>query len=179
MKIAVGSRNPVKIAAVRNVLLKIYPGAEIIPVEVDSKVSPHPLGDAEAIAGARERAKQARKITKAAWGVGLEGATTDIAGKHMTSGWAAVFDGRQFYIGGGGHLLLPPAVDYKIRRENKELGTAIDELTGGENTKQKMGAIGILTKGLSNRRKAYEYILIYALAPLLSPQFYKTANGSR
>jgi len=34
-----------------------------------------------------------------------------------------------------------------------------------------MGAIGILTKGLSTRQRAYEYILIYALAPLLSPQF--------
>ena len=174
MKIAVGSRNPVKIAAARNVLLKIYPGAEIISVEVDSKVSSHPLTDAEAIAGARERAQQARKITGSDLGVGLEGSTVDIDGKHMTAGWAAVFDGTRFHIGGGGHLLLPPAVDRKIRRENKELGTAMDELTGEINTKQKMGAIGILTKGLSSREKAYEYILIYALTPFLSPEFYKS-----
>lgn len=172
MKIAVGSHNPVKINAARNVLRKIYPGAEIIPVQVESGVSHCPRSDEEAITGAQNRARQARFLTGADLGVGLEGGTTTIAGKHMTGGWCAVFDGRRYYLGGGGHILLPPAVNRKIIQEGKELGLAMDELTGVHNTKQKMGAIGILTKGLSSRQQAYEYILTYALAPLLSPRFY-------
>jgi inosine/xanthosine triphosphatase len=172
MKIAVGSHNPVKITAVRNVLLKVYPQAEIIAVEVESGVPDMPLSDEAAIQGARNRARQARDLLQADLGIGLEGGTTTVRGHHLTAGWAAVFDGTKYGIGGGGHLLLPPAVDRKIIQEKKELGTAIDELVGGHNLKQKMGAIGILTGGLSTRQKAYEYILIYALAPLLSPELY-------
>ncbi|MEA1927625.1 MAG: inosine/xanthosine triphosphatase [Candidatus Auribacterota bacterium] len=172
MNIAVGSHNPVKISTVQNVLGRVYPYAEILPVEVASGVSDMPLSDEEAIRGARTRAYQARHLLQADLGVGLEGGTTTIDGEHLTSGWAAVFDGKNYGIGGGGHLLLPPEVDRKILQEKKELGTAIDELVGGENLKQKMGAIGILTGGLSTRQKAYEHILIYALAPLLSPELY-------
>lgn len=172
MKIAVGSHNPVKIAAVKNILLKVWPQAEIIAVEVESGVPDMPLSDEVAIRGARNRARQARNLLDVDLGIGLEGGTTTIRGHHLTAGWAAVFDGTKYGIGGGGHLLLPPAVDRKIIQEKKELGTAIDELVGGYNLKQKMGAIGILTGGLSTRQKAYEYILIYALAPLLSPELY-------
>lgn len=172
MKIAVGSHNPVKISAVKNVLLKVYPQAEIIAAEVSSGVPDMPLNDEVAIRGARNRARQARDILQADMGIGLEGGTATIRGDHLTAGWAAVFDGTKYGVGGGGHLLLPPAVDHKIIQEKKELGTAIDELVGGNNLKQKMGAIGILTAGLSTRQKAYEYILIYALAPLLSPELY-------
>ena len=172
MKIAVGSHNPVKIAAVRNVLLQVYPDAEIIAADVKSGVPDMPLSDEIAIRGARNRARQARDLLQADLGIGLEGGTTTISGHHLTAGWAAVFNGTKYGVGGGGHLLLPPAVDRKIIQEKKELGTAIDELVGGNNLKQKMGAIGILTGGLSSRQKAYEYILIYALAPLLSPELY-------
>lgn len=174
MKIAVGSHNPIKIAAVRNVLLRVHPRARFAAVEVDSTVSSMPLSDQEAIKGACQRARRARTLLNADLGIGLEGGSTTICGQHMTAGWAAVFDGKRFGVGGGGHLLLPPEVDRKILHEDKELGTAIDELIGEENIKQKMGAIGILTKGLSTRQRAYEYILIYALAPLLSPQLYTT-----
>jgi len=172
MKIAVGSHNPVKISAVKNILLQVYPQAEIIAVDVASGVPDMPLSDEVAIRGARNRARKARDLLQADLGIGLEGGTTTIRGDHLTAGWAAVFDGTKYGVGGGGHLLLPPAVDHKIIQEKKELGTAIDELVGGHNLKQKMGAIGILTGGLSTRQKAYEQILIYALAPLLSPELY-------
>ena len=172
MKIAVGSHNPVKIAAVRNVLLKVYPDAEVIAADVESGVPDMPLSDEIGIRGARNRARQARDLLQADLGIGLEGGTTTVRGHHLTAGWAAIFDGAKYGVGGGGHLLLPPAIDRKIIKEKKELGTAIDELVGGNNLKQKMGAIGILTGGLSSRQKAYEYLLIYALAPLLSPELY-------
>ncbi|MDP2926656.1 MAG: DUF84 family protein [bacterium] len=37
MKISVGSKNPVKIAAVENAVQKIWPGAEVMGIEVDSE----------------------------------------------------------------------------------------------------------------------------------------------
>jgi len=172
MKIAVGSLNPIKIAAARSVLLRIYPEAEVEGVTVESGVSEMPLTEEEAIAGARRRARAARELLGADLGIGFEGGAADFAGRLMTAGWAAVHDGKSFGIGGGGHLQLPGEVARMIREEQLELGTAIDRLIGGENTKQKAGAIGILTRGLSSRQQAYESILIYALAPFISPRWY-------
>lgn len=173
MKIAVGSHNPIKIAATKNILGRVFPEADIIATEAYSGVSDMPLSDEEAIQGARNRARHSRDLIQADLGVGLEGGTNIVAGHHFTAGWAAIFDGKKYGIGGGGHLLLPATVNWKIIKEKKELGTAIDELVGITNTKQKMGAIGILTEGLRTRQQAYEFILIYALAPILSPNLYK------
>ena len=173
MLIAVGSRNPVKLSAVENVFRRVFSRVNVVAVEVDPRISVMPLSDREALEGARERARQARAALGADIGVGLEGATTTVLNHLLTSGWAAVYDGKRFGLGGGGHLLLPPAVVDKISSEGKELGTAIDELIGRSNTKQKSGAIGVLTRGLSSRREAYEYILIYALIPFLSPELYE------
>ena len=184
MKIAVGSLNPVKIAAVRNVMRRIYPAAEIVPVAAASGVSPNPMSDTEAIAGAGSRAKKAFAGARADLGVGLEGSTTTIGGRLMTAGWVAIYDGKRCHLGGGGHVCLPPSVRRRVMKDRAELGDAMDELVGGENTKQKMGAIGILTRGLGSRQRAYEYIVIYAMAPLLASQYYqgrskKAEVGSR
>ncbi len=172
MKIAVGSLNPVKIAAARSVLSRLYPEAEVAGVEVEPGVSEMPLTEEEAIAGARQRARLARQTAKADLGIGFEGGAAFFDGELMTAGWAAVFDGERYGVGGGGHLQLPKEVSRMIREEKLELGTAIDRLIGGENTKQKAGAIGVLTRGLSSRRQAYESILVYALAPFISARWY-------
>jgi inosine/xanthosine triphosphatase len=176
MKIAIGSHNPVKIAAGRAVLLRLYPQAEVAGVEVEPGVSEMPLTEEEAIAGARQRARQARESLEADLGIGFEGGAAFFGGQLMTAGWAAVWDGEHYGIGGGGHLQLPAKVSRMIREEKMELGTAIDHLIGGENTKQKVGAIGVLTRGLSSRQKAYESILVYALVPFISPRWYRTGK---
>jgi non-canonical (house-cleaning) NTP pyrophosphatase len=48
----------------------------------------------------------------------------------------------------------------------------MDALTGLHDTKQKSGAIGILTGGLLDRQAAYEHLLTMALARLLTPAYY-------
>jgi inosine/xanthosine triphosphatase len=173
MKIAVGSLNPIKIAAARNVLRRLYPEVEVCGVQVESGVSDMPLTEEEAIAGARQRARAAQELLGAELGIGFEGGAAVFNDQMMTSGWAAAYNGDRFGIGGGGHLQLPEEVARMIREEKLELGTAIDRLIGGENTKQKAGAIGILTQGLSSRQQAYESILIYALAPFITPHWYQ------
>mgnify|MGYP003802391465 CR=1 FL=1 len=172
MLIAVGSHNPIKTAAARATLIRLYPRARFLEVDTEPGVSACPRSDEEAIAGAKTRARQARERGRADLGVGLEGGTATIDGAHMTAGWCALFDGERFHLGGGGHIVLPPAVDRMIDGEGAELGTAMDRLSGGSNTKQKNGAIGILTAGLSSRQRAYEDIIAYALASLISAEWY-------
>jgi len=173
MKIAVGTRNPVKIAAVENVFKMIWADAEIIAVDVPSNVSDQPMSDDEAIVGAENRARLSQKKTGADFGIGLEGCGNDTAFGMFLSGWVVVIDRNgRIGMGSGGRILLPEKIAAEVRK-GRELGPVMDEFTGGHNTKQKEGAVGILTNGLVMRKDAFERPLIYALARFLNEEWYE------
>ena len=69
---------------------------------------------------------------------------------------------------------LPPAVAALVR-SGVELGEAMDALTGARDTKRGVGAVGVLTRGLVDRQRAYEAIVAYALAPFLTPEYWPPA----
>lgn len=172
-RVAVGSTNPVKIAAVHAVLVRAGVAAIVEGVAVPSDVPDQPRGDEETIRGARNRAGRAREARDADLGVGLEGGIVELPdGSMRTCAWAVVLD-RAGRVGSGGSLAmpLPPAVAGMIR-EGLELGHAMDRLTGGRDTKYGAGASGILTAGLVDRQRAYESLVTYALAPWLAPGYY-------
>jgi inosine/xanthosine triphosphatase len=172
--VAVGSRNPVKVAAVRAVLARVAPEADVRGIAVASTVPDQPVGDDETIRGAVARARAAREATGAELGVGLEGGVVVNAnGSMRTCAWAAVVgrDGREG-VGGSLAMPLPTPVAALIREEGLELGAAMDHLTGVHGTKHGKGAVGILTAGLVDRQQAYEVILAYALAPWLTSQMW-------
>jgi inosine/xanthosine triphosphatase len=175
LKIAIGSLNPLKLAAVKSILSRTSRGDAFVAVAADSGVSHTPLSNSKTIAGARRRAEEARKIAGADWGVGLEGGMNRVAGEWFTCVWCVIFDGRRATAGGGVHFQLPPAVVRAIVEEGKEMGPAMDELAGTTMSKQKMGAEGILTAGLIDRKTTFEIAAIYALAPRLSPEYYPPA----
>jgi inosine/xanthosine triphosphatase len=175
-RVAVGSRNPVKVGAVRTVLATVAPEAEVVGVEVSSGVADQPWGDEETIRGARARAVAARLALDADLGVGIEGGVVEMPWGLRCCAWAVVAD-RGGVIGTGGSLAmpLPPAVAARIR-DGAELGEAMDALTGRRETKTREGAVGILTAGLIDRQRAYEMLVTYALAPLLSPGYWGDAG---
>jgi inosine/xanthosine triphosphatase len=166
--VAVGSKNPVKIAAVRVVLQQVAPSAELSSASVPSGVPDQPFGDEETIRGALTRASAVRELLEADYGVGLEGGIVELAdGSMRTCAWAAVVarDGRH---GVGGSLAMPlPDSVAKLIRSGIELGDAMDQLTRQEKTKHGAGAVGILTAGLVDRQRAYEVLVAYALSPFL------------
>ena len=171
--VGVGSTNPVKVAAVRNVLARVAPSARIEPVKVASTVSDQPFGDNETIQGALARARAARQAVNGELGVGIEGGVVDENGSMRTCAWAVIVDasGREG-IGGSLAMPLPEAVARLIREDGLELGVAMDRLTGEHNVKQRQGAVGVLTAGLVDRQAAYEVILAYALAPFLTVELW-------
>lgn len=170
--IAVGSTNPVKVAAARAVLAPLVHGATVVGVGVASGVSAQPFGDEETIRGARARAVAARELLDADLGIGIEGGCVDGALGMRTCAWAVVVD-RSGRSGTGGSLVLPlpPRVAAMVR-SGVELGHAMDALVAQHNTKHGAGAVGILTDGLVDRQRAYEVLVTYALAPFLTPQFW-------
>ena len=167
---SVGSANPVKVGAARAVLTRIAPGVVVTSVRVGSGVPDQPWGDEETIRGALARARSAQAADDADIGIGIEGGVVAGAdGSVRTCAWAAVVtrDGREG-VGGSLAMSLPPRVAQLVR-DGMELGHAMDTVTGAHNVKQGLGAVGILTHGLVTRQQAYEALVAYALAPLLSP----------
>lgn len=74
MKLAVGSKNPVKLAAVESVFRVHFPEAKVVGVEVASGVRTQPKSKEEIYQGALNRANNAlRKVCTARFGVGIEG----------------------------------------------------------------------------------------------------------
>lgn len=166
---AVGSKNPVKVAAVRVVLARVAPLAVVDAVAAASGVPEQPFGDAETIRGALARARAACAAVGADLGFGIEGGVVELAdGSMRTCAWAAVVssDGRQG-VGGSLAMPLPNSVARLIRDRGMELGHAMDELTGLPETKLGAGAVGILTAGLVDRQRAYEVLVAYAMTPFL------------
>ena len=176
-KIAVGSLNPVKIAAVRNVAQRIWSDTDVIGISVPSGISVQPTSDQEAIKGAVNRAQLARYALQADLGLGLEGFTIDTQWGMFVSAWVAVVGTNEFTsaeiigLGAGGRIQLPHRVA-EVVRNGAELGPLMDQFVNQKNTKQKQGAIGILTDGLVGRTEALEIGVIYALARFIKPDYY-------
>ena len=173
--VAVGSTNPVKVAAVRAVLGRVAPIARIEARSVPSTVRDQPFVAAEPLRGALARARAVRAATGAELGIGIEGGVVELESDQgmRTCAWAAVVDaaGRQG-VGGSLAMPLPPTVARLIRDKGLELGVAMDRITGEYNTKHRQGAVGILTAGLVDRQAAYEVLVTYALAPFLTPELW-------
>lgn len=170
--IAIGSTNPVKIAAVESILRRAFTTARFAPIAVPSGVPNQPWGDDETRQGAENRARAALAATSARLGVGLEGGLVDSPVGWMTCAWCAMVNNNGLVgYGGGVRILLPPAVVHQLKQHG-ELGPAMDALVNEHNTKQGRGAIGILTNGLIDRQTAYEHLVAMAAAPFVT-DFYR------
>jgi inosine/xanthosine triphosphatase len=131
------------------------------------------MSDEEAIEGARNRARLALEKTDADLGIGLEGCGVEMRYGMFLTGWVVGVDKKgRTGMGCGGRMLLPDKVATEVRR-GKELGPVMDALVGDRNTKQKEGAVGILTRGLIVREEAFHVPLIYALARFYNEEWYE------
>ncbi len=126
MKIAVGSTNPVKVAAVKSIVSQLWPEAEIQSVDVPTGVSEMPMSDEETITGARNRARAARLAINADLGFGLEGGVHSDPIGLMLQGWVVVTDGNgREGVAGAGRLPLPPMIADRVLA-GEELGPIMD-----------------------------------------------------
>lgn len=175
MRIIVGSNNPVKIAAAKGVFHRIDSANEISSFPALSGVSNQPWGEIETRLGALNRARASLTDT-ADLGVGFEGGVTETEYGLMSCAWCCVVDHQGTVgFGGGVYMLLPEAAE-DFLRQGLELGDVMDMLIDEHNTKQREGAVGILTDGLIDRQLAYEDILKMALTPFRRPDIYFPAS---
>jgi len=172
MKITVGSTNPVKVAAVRDIIAE-YPHlaeAEIIGMDTPSGVSPQPKSLDETIQGAMNRAKAA--FIEEGYGIGLESGL--FAVPHTKSGYmdvcaAAIYDGQEFHLGLSSAWEFPDkAIMESIFAGDIEMNEAVHRagLTDNKQVGSAEGAIGLLTKGRLNRQEYTKQALRTALIHL-------------
>lgn len=170
--VAVGSVNPTKVNAVVQVFAALAPDAAVRPVAVASGVPEQPLGWAETTRGAVNRAEAARLALGGAWGVGLEGGVVLTQDGGWLMGVAAVVAPSGCWRARSGTVLLPPVVVERVRA-GEELGPVVDDLTGLQEAKTGMGAIGWLTGGLVLREASWVDTVARAMAPVVHPEWYR------
>ena len=175
MKVAVGSLNPAKQDAVRAAILHVWPRAAVSGVAVPSGVSEMPMSDHECIAGARNRARAARKSLEADLGVGLEGGVQRLGEMLLLVGWVALstIDGRES-IAGTARLPLPRAIAARVAA-GEQLGLVMDDLLNEQKSNYRGGAVGALTGGLVLRADAFAMAVSYALGRFVVGELYENS----
>ena len=173
MEIAVGSKNPVKIKAVKNILEKIYEKVNVIGVNVDSQVSHQPFGKKETITGAINRAKNAYS-NDIDLSIGIESGLMEtpytITG-YIDLQWCAVFDGERITLGVSSGFEYPPIIINEVLK-GKEVGDVMDKITGIDNLGQKQGAVSYLSKEMLNRTENTEQCVLTAMIPRMNEKIY-------
>ena len=139
---------------------------------MESGIRAQPLSDEESIIGAANRARAVQQQIDSDLGIGVESNITENTYGLFATAWAVAIDRQGVSnIGSSGRLCLPVRLAQRMR-QGEELGALIDQSVGQQNTKQKQGAIGMLTNGLISRTEALETAIIFALARFLNPDYY-------
>ncbi|WP_209123908.1 DUF84 family protein [Alkalihalobacillus sp. BA299] len=154
---AVGSTNPTKISAVRNVIKE--ENKKIIGMKVSSNVSEQPFSDEETMEGAITRAKGCLVDEKVAVGFGLEGGVLETKAGLMLCNWGALVDREgEIIVASGAKIVLPEELASQVR-EGKELGEVIDGFAHEKDVRKKGGTVGVLTNGWISRSEMFEHIV--------------------
>lgn len=172
MNIVVASKNPVKINAVDLGFSTFYNPLQVLGVSVDSGVSNQPGSDEETLKGALIRAQNARKgFSDADYWVGIEGGLQMRNSQTEAFAWVVILSEDKQGKARTTTFQLPGKVADLIAK-GYELGKANDILFEQENSKQKTGAIGLLTENKISRTMLYKQAVELALVPFLNPGLY-------
>ncbi|MEO1051588.1 MAG: inosine/xanthosine triphosphatase [Bacteroidota bacterium] len=173
-KVIVASKNPVKITCTKTGFSKALENQafEFEGVSVPSDVSDQPMSDEETLQGAINRAKNARTaMSEAHFWVGIEGGVDFLNDELQAFAWVVIISEDRMGKSRTSTFFLPEEISHLVK-DGIELGVADDMVFKRENSKQKNGAVGILTKDLIDRATYYEQAVILALVPFMNEDLY-------
>lgn len=198
MYVSIGTRSQPKIAAVCSAFSR-YPelcfrdgdilqfvilpadkrgDAQGSSIDQVSKISCNPLTLDETIKGAKNRAYEAyqhctEQHGACDYGVGVEAGLFPVraaASGYLDTSICAIYDGKQYAIGGSPLFEYPDAVMNRIL--NGEEAGLISDFFGGE-AKGRPGVIGPLTDYRVHRDDFDQYAVLMALTRIVSKQLYE------
>lgn len=178
MRIGVGSTNPVKVQAVRELASEydLLREADIISFDVASQVSDQPKSIEETVRGAKNRAKAA--FEGCDLGFGLESGLIEVPGTKtgmLDCGVCAIYNGEDFAIGISSAFECPPKVMKLVRDKGYDLNQAFLKAGLTENPKigSGEGAVGLLTRGRVTRLIYTKQSIVMAMIHLENAKLYR------
>ena len=174
-KIIVGSTNPVKINSTKAAFETAFPDEafEVEGVTAVSDVRDQPMSSDETLLGARNRAKYVKNLrSDADYWIGIEGGIEEHEEVLEAFAWMVII-GSDGTVGKArtSSFVLPHEVSLLVRA-GMELGQADDKVFNMKHSKQRNGAVGLLTNDLIDRSEYYKQAVILALVPFLKPELY-------
>lgn len=156
MLVAIGSKNPAKVSAVKKIIANEE--NEVISLNVPSGVALQPFSDEETIRGAINRAESCLENSQAELGIGLEGGVVKTSHGLFLCNWGALASKNEKpIIAGGARILLPTEIEQRLLLGH-ELGPIMDEYTNQRNIRKREGAIGVFTNEWITRSEMFEHI---------------------
>jgi inosine/xanthosine triphosphatase len=167
--VIIASQNPVKIAATQAGFQRMFPkqSFDFEGLSVPSNVSEQPMSQEETREGASNRAQNAKLDSpNADYWVGIEGGVHQDKFGMQAFAWIIVHSCDKASQAQTAVFYLPEPIA-KMVNDGIELGEADDIYFGRSNSKQKDGAVGMLTNGEIDRKTYYEHAMVMALIPFL------------
>lgn len=185
--VRVGSTNPPKLEGVRAALAALSCDVTVEGIDLESGVPDQPLGFAEIVEGARNRAEGARRRGACDLGIGYEDGLVAIpepAGSWFNIGCAAVSDGVRTSLGLSSGFSYPPDCSRRAVEERRPIGALFDHFWRQHREDPEVpeqlsiGNVGKLTGGALTRAEYTRNAVICALTPLIHPDLYAGGGGS-
>jgi inosine/xanthosine triphosphatase len=173
-KVAVASKNPVKLNAVRTGFGIMFPDEEFSyhTINVKSGVPDQPIGSDETYQGAYNRAMSAMEGMEGCdYYVGVEGGIEN-SSEMSAFAWIVVLSEDKIGKAKTATFYLPNSIADLVRG-GMELGKADDIIFNKTNSKQSVGSVGILTGNAIDRGAYYAHAVALALIPYKNDTLYK------
>ena len=139
---------------------------------VESGVKDQPMTDRETYLGAKNRVKFLREnYPDGDFWIGIEGGIEEINGSMHAFAWMIVSNPVFTGEARTATFQLPEKISELIG-QGMELGHADDRVFHRSNSKHKDGAVGILSRGLIDRKHYYLHALVLALIPFINRDMY-------
>jgi len=175
--VIVGTSNPSKVKGVKMAFERFFTEIEVIAVNVRSGVPKQPFGFKDTVKGAVMRGWSALKRRKGDYGVGIEAGLVKfpwaLTGFIDFQVCAIVDRNNKVTVGIGPGFEFPPeSIKLMIENHVRELGEAMEKITGIKDIGKNVGAIGWLTKGIMKRDELTSIAVLMALIPRINPHLY-------
>eukprot|EP00771_Trimastix_marina_P002364 gnl/Trimastix_PCT/3494.p1 GENE.gnl/Trimastix_PCT/3494~~gnl/Trimastix_PCT/3494.p1 ORF type:complete len:191 (+),score=23.24 gnl/Trimastix_PCT/3494:77-649(+) len=169
-----GSKNPVKLSALQEVLDELSILSQVEGHNVSSEVPDQPIGFEQTMQGARTRARNAYHLGNVHFGVGLESGLVPVPltrTGYLNVTCCALFDGTTYHIGMGPGFELPSSVARGVFEQGLVLEQAVHAagwVPPNENPKvgSRQGMIGLLTENVVTRKRYTKPAIFMAFAAM-------------
>lgn len=177
IRVNVGSKNPVKVEAVREIIkgYGFLNPFELKAFESDSRVSEQPKSQEEMFLGAKNRAMNS--FVECDYSFGIESGIFRLGNyeNYFDVCFCAIYDGLNIYPGISSGFVVPKKSSDLIFSKGIDLAQAANEIGLTKNSKigSSEGLVGIVTNGRVDRKNYTKQAITMALVSLENPHYYK------